>query len=64
MISDWRNYESWQEAGSPTAVSKTTELARKWLDAYETPAIDASVLEELTAFTKRRVAEGGVATDF
>lgn len=64
MISDWRNYESWQEAGSPTAVSKTTELARKWLDAYQTPAIDASVLEELTAFTKRRVAEGGVATDF
>ena len=64
MISDWRNYESWQEGGSPTAVTKTTELAKTWLEAYQTPAIDPVAKEELQAFVKRRVAEGGVATDF
>ena len=64
MISDWRNYESWQEGGSPTAVTKTTELAHKWLDSYETPTIDAAALEELQEFRARRLAEGGVATDY
>lgn len=64
MISDWRNYESWQEGGSPTAVTKTTELAHKWLDSYETPTIDAVALEELQEFRARRLAEGGVATDY
>lgn len=64
MISDWRNYESWQEGGSPTAVTKTTELAKTWLDAYRTPAIDETAHEELKAFVQRRVSEGGVATDF
>jgi trimethylamine--corrinoid protein Co-methyltransferase len=64
MISDWRNYESWQEGGSPTAVTKTTELAHKWLDSYETPTIEAAALEELQEFRARRLAEGGVATDY
>ncbi|NQW33473.1 MAG: trimethylamine methyltransferase family protein [Acidimicrobiaceae bacterium] len=64
MISDWRNYESWQEGGSPTAVTKTTELAHKWLDSYETPTINAAALEELQEFRARRLAEGGVATDY
>jgi trimethylamine--corrinoid protein Co-methyltransferase len=64
MISDWRNYESWQEGGSPTAVTKTTELAKTWLEAYRTPAIDETAHEELKAFVQRRVSEGGVATDF
>ena len=64
MISDWRNYESWQKSGSPTALTKIAELVRAWLDAYRTPPIDEAVREELQAFVKRRISEGGVATDF
>ncbi len=64
MISDWRNYESWQEGGSPTAVTKTTELAHKWLDSYQAPAINSTALEELEEFRARRLTEGGVATDY
>ncbi|MBA3802586.1 MAG: trimethylamine methyltransferase family protein [Acidimicrobiia bacterium] len=64
MISDWRNYESWQEAGSPTAEGKATNLATAFLDAYEPPAMDDASRAELDDFVARRVAEGGVATDY
>ena len=64
MVSDWRNFESWHEAGSPTAATKTAALASQLLAEYRQPAIEEAVLEEIDAFVARRVAEGGVATDF
>jgi trimethylamine--corrinoid protein Co-methyltransferase len=64
MISDWRNYETWAEAGSPEAPARAAELARGFLEAYEPPAMDSAVRAELVDFVARRVAEGGVATDF
>jgi trimethylamine--corrinoid protein Co-methyltransferase len=64
MISDWRNYETWAEAGKPEAAGRAVELARAFLDAYEPPAMDAAVREELDDFLGRRVAEGGVPTDY
>ncbi len=64
MVSDWRNYESWEEAGKPEAAGKAAALAEQFLAAYETPAMDAAVREELDAFVARRVADGGVPTDY
>lgn len=64
LLSDWRNYETWAEAGKPTADKKAAELAAAYLAEYSAPAIDPAVAEELAAFTARRVAEGGVKTDF
>jgi trimethylamine--corrinoid protein Co-methyltransferase len=64
MISDWRNYETWEEAGRPEAAGKATDLARRFLEAYEPPVMDAAVREELDDFVARRVAEGGVPTDY
>ncbi len=64
FLSDWRNYETWAEAGSPTADGRATQLVAKFLDAYEPPAMDPEIRAELDAFVERRVAEGGVATDF
>lgn len=64
MVSDWRNFESWQEAGSPTADQKAAELAQRLLAEYRPPPIDASVKAEIDDFVARRVAEGGVETDF
>jgi trimethylamine--corrinoid protein Co-methyltransferase len=64
MISDWRNYESWQEAGSPEAAGKANRVYKELLAAYEPPPIEAAVADELSAFVARRKAEGGVATDF
>jgi trimethylamine--corrinoid protein Co-methyltransferase len=64
LISDWRNYESWEEAGKPTADQKAKQLAQAYLEEFVAPELDSAIQEELAEFTKRRVAEGGVATDF
>ena len=64
MISDWRNYETWEEAGKPEAAAKANRLVRELLAAYEPPAMEPAVREELESFVARRVAEGGVPTDY
>ncbi len=64
LLSDWRNYESWREAGSPTAMDKANRLWKEMLAAYEPPPIDPAVAEELDAYVTRRKAEGGFKTDF
>ena len=48
---------------APSEVTLRT-LAQAYLDGYEKPAMDATIVEELDAFRARRLAEGGVATDF
>ena len=63
-ISDWRNFEAWTEVGSPTALDHARRRVRELLDAYEPPAVAPEVVAELDDFVARRVAEGGVATDF
>ncbi len=64
LLSDWRNWETWEEAGSPQAAGKANRLWKQLLAAYEPPPIDPAIAEELQAFVDRRVAEGGVPTDF
>ncbi len=64
IVSDWRNYETWAEAGSPTAFDKANQLYKKALEAYEQPALDPAIDEELTAFVAKRKEEGGAPTDF
>jgi trimethylamine--corrinoid protein Co-methyltransferase len=64
MISDWRNYESWREAGSPTALDAAERIVAERLRDYVAPPIETERLEALTAFVARRKAEGGAPTDF
>jgi len=64
MLSDWRNYETWQEAGSPEVPAKANRIWKELLAAYEPPPMDPTIREELDAFVDRRVAEGGVPTDY
>ena len=49
ILSDWRNFESWQEAGSPTAMQKANRVWKDVLAAYEPPPLDAAIAEELAA---------------
>jgi trimethylamine--corrinoid protein Co-methyltransferase len=63
-VADWRNHETWVEAGSPTALDHAERLVDQHLAAYEPPVVDDGVREELFEFIDRRVAEGGVETDF
>ena len=64
MLSDWRNWEAWQEAGSPQVPEKANRIWKELLAAYEPPPMDPAIAEELTAFVERRKAEGGVPTDY
>ena len=64
MISDWRNYESWREAGAPTALDAANRLYKERLERFAPPPIEPERLEALEAFVARRKAEGGAPTDF
>jgi trimethylamine---corrinoid protein Co-methyltransferase len=64
MLSDWRNYETWEEAGSPQVPEKANRLWKELLASYVPPPMDPAIAEELEAFVARRVAEGGVPTDY
>ncbi len=64
IISDWRNYETWAEAGRPTAIDRANRLWKQRLASYEEPYMDPAIREELEAFVAKRKAEGGAPTDF
>jgi trimethylamine--corrinoid protein Co-methyltransferase len=59
ILSDWRNFETWQEAGSPDATKRANALYKRLLKDYTPPPLDPAVAEELAAFVARRKAEGG-----
>ncbi len=63
MISDWRNFESWQEAGAPDAARHANERAKALLAVYEQPPLDPGRKEAIDAFVERRKREGGVLSE-
>ena len=64
ILSDWRNYETWTEAGRPEAAGKANRIWKALLEGYEAPPFDPARREALDEFVARRKAEGGVKTDF
>lgn len=64
ILSDWRNFETWTEAGSPTAIERANRVWKERLASYEEPYIDPAIREEINAFVEKRRAEGGAPTDF
>lgn len=61
MLSDWRNFETWEEAGSQNATQRANELYKRILVDFEPPPLDPAIREELDDFVARRKHEGGVA---
>ena len=61
MLSDWRNFESWRDAGSETAAQRANKIWKQLLEGYEEPKLKSEVEEGLSAFVDKRVAEGGAA---
>ena len=60
ILSDWSNFETWEEAGARTATERANTLYKEMLAAYEAPALDSAVRDELDDFVARRKSEGGV----
>jgi trimethylamine--corrinoid protein Co-methyltransferase len=57
ILSDWRNFESWQEGGSKNATQRANEIWKRLLHEYEKPAIDPAIDEQLLAYMARRKEE-------
>ena len=64
IISDWRNYETWEEAGKPIAYEKANTVYKQVLADYQQPVLDQAIEEEIDSFVAKRKEEGGVPTDF
>jgi len=64
LLSDWRNYETWQEAGSLWAHQRANTQFKQVLNEYTPPPMDPAIHDELLDFIDRRKAEGGAPTDF
>ena len=60
LLSDWRNYESWEEAGSPDALTRANRTYRALLEEFEAPPIDPAIDEELKAYMAKRREDPGI----
>lgn len=57
ILSDWRNFETWQEDGAKSATLRANEIWKRLLREYEKPPIDQGVEEELQAYVAKRKEE-------
>jgi len=64
FLSDWRNYETWEDTGAVQTPERAHGLWKKILAEFEAPPMDQGIREELRDFVARRKAEGGAPTDF
>ena len=64
FLSDWRNFEAWQEGGAVWTAERANGIWKGILAEFEPPPMDAAIREELAAFVARRKSEGGAPTDF
>jgi trimethylamine--corrinoid protein Co-methyltransferase len=59
MLSDWRNFETWQEGGARTGTDRANAIWKELLRSYEAPALDPARAEALDAYVARRKEEIG-----
>jgi len=64
FLSDWRNFETWEETGSLRAEQRANQIMKSILKEFTPPPIEKAVNEELCDFVERRKREGGAPTDF
>jgi len=64
FLSDWSNFENWEDRGAEWTVTRANKLWKQILDEFEAPPLDDAIHEELKAFVDRRKSEGGAPTDF
>ena len=57
IVSDWRNFETWEEAGSLTATQRANTIWKQMLNEYVQPPIDPAIDDALKDFVARRKRE-------
>ena len=64
FLSDWSNFEAWEEAGAVRSQDRANKIWKNILDNFEAPPIDETINEQLKDFVSKRISEGGAPTDF
>lgn len=59
ILSDWRNFENWEDAGAHSATDRAHGIYKQVLAEYQPPPLDAAIKDELDDFVARRTREGG-----
>ena len=59
LVSDWRNFETWQENGEVTATMRANKIWKQMLDEYQQPQLQPDRNEQLCEFVEKRKDEGG-----
>ena len=59
LVSDWRNFETWQENGEVTATRRANKIWKQLLEEYQLPDLQQARIEQLNEFVEKRKAEGG-----
>jgi trimethylamine--corrinoid protein Co-methyltransferase len=57
LVSDWRNFETWQADGARTATERANTIWKRFLAEATPPALDPAIAEALDAFVARRKRE-------
>jgi trimethylamine--corrinoid protein Co-methyltransferase len=57
LLSDWRNFETWQDDGALTATQRANRIWKQLLAEYVPPPLDPAVSAALDAFVARRTRE-------
>ena len=57
IVSDWSNFETWQENGEKTATQRANELYREILEHWEPPPLDPGIREHLETYAAKRREE-------
>ena len=59
LLSSSENYERWMRNGGNDAAARATKIYQQRLEAYERPALDAAIDQEMREFVSRRRTELG-----
>ncbi|HYV87801.1 MAG TPA: trimethylamine methyltransferase family protein, partial [Candidatus Polarisedimenticolia bacterium] len=57
LLSDWRNFETWEESGAIDGTRRANTIWKQLLASYEEPPMDPARREELGAYVARRKQE-------
>jgi trimethylamine--corrinoid protein Co-methyltransferase len=59
IVSDWRNFETWREAGAVDAAHKANAIWKQLLADFQPPPLDPAIDEALKDFVAKRKEQGG-----
>jgi trimethylamine--corrinoid protein Co-methyltransferase len=59
LLSDWRNFETWQETGALDATTRANRIYKQTLADFQPPPLDPAIRDRIDDLVERRAREGG-----